>query len=132
MKVITRLEDLAPEYALPVATVGNFDGVHLGHQSLIRDLVSRAASLGGTPVVLTFHPHPLQVLAANNAPLQIQTLRQRLAVIEALGIPLTVVIPFDLELAQREARDFAHELWERLVFREIYVGPNFAFGGNTA
>ena len=117
------------EFGRPlILAAGFFDGVHLGHQSLIRDLASRAAAIGGTPVVLTFFPHPLAVLAPNNAPLQIQTLRQRLAVIEALGIPLTVVIPFSLELAQREARDFAQELWARLAFREIYVGPNFAFG----
>ncbi|HSW39432.1 MAG TPA: riboflavin biosynthesis protein RibF, partial [Acidobacteriota bacterium] len=84
---------------------------------------------GGTPVVITFHPHPLQVLAPNNAPLQIQTLRQRLALFESLGIPLTVVIPFNIALAQINAREFAlNVLWERLRPREVYVGPNFAFG----
>ncbi len=129
MKVIYRLEDLAPEYPAPVVTIGNFDGVHLGHQNLIRDLVARAEKIGGTAVVLTFHPHPLQVLAPNNAPLQIQTLNQKLAVMESLGIPLVVVIPFNMQLAQTSARDFAVKtLWERLHLREIYVGPNFAFG----
>jgi riboflavin kinase/FMN adenylyltransferase len=128
MKVISRLEELTPIYPLPIVTVGNFDGVHLGHQNLMRDLVAHAARIGGTPIVLTFHPHPLQVLAPNNAPLQIQTLEQKLAIIESLGIPLVVVIPFTMELAQMSARDFAVGLWERLCFREIYVGPNFAFG----
>jgi riboflavin kinase / FMN adenylyltransferase len=129
MKVVRRLEDLHPEYQAPVITIGNFDGVHLGHQSLIRDLVSRAASFNGTPAVLTFHPHPLQVLAPNNAPLQIQTLDQKLETIESLGIPLTVVIPFNVQLAQTSARDFAIAvLWEKLRPKEIYVGPNFAFG----
>jgi len=129
MKVVCRLEDLAPEYPAPVVTVGNFDGVHLGHQSLIRDLVARAAKIGGTPAVLTFHPHPLQVLAPNNAPLLIQTLDQRLATVESLGIPLVVILPFDLKLAQISAREFAvNTLWEKLHFKEIYVGPNFAFG----
>lgn len=129
MKTILRLEDLAPEYAYPIATIGNFDGVHLGHQDLIRDLVARAAKIGGTPVVVTFHPHPLQVLAPNNAPLQIQNLDQKLDIIASLGIPLTVVVPFDMQLAQQSARDFAVDiLWERLRIKEIYVGPNFAFG----
>lgn len=128
MKVIYRLEDLAPEYPSPIATIGNFDGVHLGHRNLIRDLVSRAEKIGGTPVVVTFHPHPLQVLAPNNAPLQIQTIEQKLSIIESLGIPLVVVIPFNMQLAQTSARNFAIEFWERLRFREIYVGPNFAFG----
>jgi len=129
MRVVYQLEDLAPEYPAPVVTIGNFDGVHLGHQNLIRDLVALAARIRGTPVVLTFHPHPLQVLAPNNAPLQIQTLDQRLATIESLGVPLVVVIPFTLQLAQMNARAFAvNALWEKLRFKEIYVGPNFAFG----
>jgi riboflavin kinase/FMN adenylyltransferase len=128
MKIIDRLEELAPIYASPVVTIGNFDGVHLGHQSLIRDLVTHAAKMGGTPVIVTFYPHPLQVLAPNNAPLQIQTLDQKLATIDSLGIPLAVVIPFNMELAQTCARDFAVGLWERLRFKEIYVGPTFAFG----
>jgi len=129
MKVIYRLEELTPDYPAPVVTIGNFDGVHLGHQNLMRDLVQRAAKIGGTPIVLTFHPHPLQVLAPNNAPLQIQTPNQKLAVLETLGIPLAVIIPFDLQLAQTSARDFAVKvLWERLHLKEIYVGPNFAFG----
>jgi riboflavin kinase / FMN adenylyltransferase len=129
MKVIRSLEALAPEYPAPVVTIGNFDGVHLGHQNLIRDLDARAAKIGGTPTVITFNPHPLQVLAPNNAPLMIQTLEQRIATIESLGIPLVVVVPFDMRLAQKDARDFTLQvLWERLQPREIYVGPNFAFG----
>jgi riboflavin kinase / FMN adenylyltransferase len=129
MKVVYRPEDLHPEYPAPIATIGNFDGVHLGHQSLIHDLVKRAALLNGTPVVLTFHPHPLQVLAPNNAPVQIQTLDQKISTIGELGIPLVVVIPFDMQLAQTSARDFAVKtLWEKLHPKEIYVGPNFAFG----
>ena len=129
MKVIYRLEELAVEYPSPILTIGNFDGVHLGHQILMSDIVARAVKIGGTPAVLTFHPHPLQVLAPNNAPLQIQTLRQKLATIESLGIRLVVVIPFDMQLAQIEARDFAIlALCEKIRPKEIYVGPNFAFG----
>ena len=128
MKVIHRLEELTPVYPSPVVTIGNFDGVHLGHRNLICDLVTRAARINGTPVVVTFNPHPLQVLAPNHAPLQIQTLDQKLATIESLGIPLIVVIPINMELAQTSARDFAVGLWERVRFKEIYVGPNFAFG----
>ena len=129
MKVVDRPEDMPPEQPSPVITIGNFDGVHLGHQNLIKDLVSRAAEIGGTPIVFTFNPHPLQVLAPNNAPLQIQTLDQKLATIESLGIPLVVLIPFDMQLAQISARDFAEKiLWEKLHPKEIYVGPNFAFG----
>jgi riboflavin kinase / FMN adenylyltransferase len=129
MKVIRSLDELAPEYPAPVVTIGNFDGVHLGHQNLMLDLGTRAAKIDGTPTVVTFDPHPLQVLAPNYAPLQIQTLDQKLAAIESLGIPLVVVVPFDMQLARTDARDFTIQvLWEKLNPREIYVGPNFAFG----
>jgi riboflavin kinase/FMN adenylyltransferase len=129
MKVVSRREELPHGCPKPVATIGNFDGVHLGHQQLMRDLVARAAEIGGTPTIVTFHPHPLQVLAPDNAPRQIQTLAQKLATLESLGIKLAVVIPFDLNLAHTSAREFATGmLWERLRLEEIYVGPNFAFG----
>ena len=129
MRIITRLEDITPEYAMPVVTMGNFDGVHLGHRELFQRVVTRAAEIGGTPMAITFHPHPLHMLAPNNAPMQIQTLSQKLAVIESLGIPIAVVIPYNEKLAGTSARDFALDvLCERLRIREIYVGPNFAFG----
>ncbi len=129
MKVLYRLEDFPPDSPRPVATIGNFDGVHLGHQQLMRDLVARAARVSGTSTVITFHPHPLQVLVPNNAPRQIQTLEQKLATIGSLGIQLVVVIPFDMDLARTSARDFATGiLCDKLHLKEIYVGPNFAFG----
>ncbi len=129
MKVVYRLEDLHAGLPHPVATIGNFDGVHLGHTQLLRDLVKRAEAVRGTPAVITFHPHPLQVLAPDNAPRQIQTLDQKLAVMEQLGVRFVAVIPFTREFARLSARDFAVRiLWETMGIQEIYVGPNFAFG----
>jgi riboflavin kinase / FMN adenylyltransferase len=129
MKVVHGLEGLPHDCPVPVGTIGNFDGVHLGHREVMRHLIERAAALDGTPTVVTFHPHPLQVIAPRNAPRQIQTLPEKLATLESLGIRLTVVIPFDLSFAQTSARDFAVEiLWKKVRLREIYVGPNFAFG----
>ncbi len=129
MLVVHRLEELPPGFPRRVATIGNFDGVHLGHQELMRYLTARSRVLSGIPTVVTFQPHPLQVLAPNNAPRQIQTLRQKLSTLQSLGIELAVVIPFDLNLARTSARDFALKiLWEGLQLQEIYVGPNFAFG----
>jgi len=129
MKVFNRLEDFSGNFPKPIATIGNFDGVHLGHQTLIRDLVGRAEKVGGTPTVITFHPHPLQVLAPNNAPRLIQTLEQKLATVERFGIQLAIVIPFTREFAQIRAHDFAvNILWNLLHLHEVYVGPNFAFG----
>lgn len=129
MKVVYRMEDLPPGLPRLVATIGNFDGVHLGHIQLLRDLVKRAAVIQGAPAVVTFHPHPLQVLAPDNAPRQIQTLDQKLAFMEKLGIMFVVVIPFTRDFARISARDFAVRIiWETLGIQEIYVGPNFAFG----
>jgi riboflavin kinase / FMN adenylyltransferase len=129
MKVLYDLQQLPADLPHRVATLGNFDGMHLGHQQLMRDLVERARQIQGTPTVITFYPHPLQVLAPNNAPRQIQTLDQKLEMMRQLGIRLAVVIPFTLELARIRARDFAVSiLSEKLRIQEIYVGPNFAFG----
>ena len=129
MNVIYRPEDLPHGCPRPVATVGNFDGIHLGHQQLIKFLVGRAREIGGTATVITFNPHPLAVLAPNNAPRQIQTLAQKLERMRVLGIRLAIVIPFSLPFAQTKAREFVTEyLWRRFQIYEIYAGPNFAFG----
>jgi riboflavin kinase/FMN adenylyltransferase len=129
MIVLRSLQDLPHGCTHPIATIGNFDGVHLGHQQLLRDLVDRAMKLNATPTVVTFHPHPLQVLAPQNAPRQIQTLDQKLEFFQCCGIKLVLVIPFSADFALTGARDFACRiLWEKMGLREIYVGPNFAFG----
>ncbi len=129
MRVVRSLAQLPHGFPRPVATIGNFDGVHLGHQQLMRDLVRRAKEVAGTATVVTFFPHPLQILARDNAPRQIQTLQQKLAILADLGIQMAIVIPFDLRLARMTAYDFASGvLWDQLRLQEIYVGPNFAFG----
>ena len=129
MKVVYGLEHLPQALPRPVLTIGNFDGVHLGHQSLMRTLVARAAATGGSSLVLTFDPHPLQVLAPENAPRQIQTLGQKLAALDVLGIDVVVVLPFTRDLAHMGAREFVTAvLCEGLRAREIHVGASFAFG----
>ena len=129
MEVLSGLERLPQSWPNPVITIGNFDGVHIGHQSLMKTLVARAAAAGSLSAVLTFEPHPLRVLAPDHAPRQIQTLRQKRASLAALGIDALVVLPFTLELAAMSARSFVEEiLLRRLRAREIHVGSSFAFG----
>jgi len=129
MIVVRGLEHMPGDWPRPVITIGNFDGVHLGHQHLMRTLVSRAREVGGVAIVVTFEPHPLQVLAPDNAPGQLQTLSQKLAALGALGIEGVVVLSFTRELARMSARDFVTSiLHERIRAREIHVGPSFAFG----
>jgi len=112
-----------------VATIGNFDGVHLGHQAILAAVVARARERGEAAVAITFDPHPLKVLHPELAPKMIQTLAQREEMIEQIGIDVLLVIPFtrDFSLTEPEAfvRDF---LLRRLAVREILLGAHFAFG----
>ena len=114
-------------------TVGNFDGVHLGHQAMLRDVVKRAGELGAPAVVVTFEPHPLKVLHPERAPRMIQTLRQREEAIEACGIDALVLVPFTRDFSLTPAEDFIRDLLvSRLAVREVHVGEHFMFGRERA
>jgi riboflavin kinase / FMN adenylyltransferase len=120
-----------------IVTVGNFDGVHLGHQKMLRDVADRARGLGVPSVVVTFDPHPLKVLRPEEAPKMIQTLRQREEAIEACGIEALLIIPFTRDFSLTPAETFVRELLlRRLAAREVHVGERFTFGhqkgGNLA
>jgi len=110
-------------------TVGNFDGVHLGHQAMLRDVAKRAGELGAPAVVVTFEPHPLKVLHPERAPRMIQTLRQREEAIEACGIDALLLVPFTRDFSLTPAEDFIRDLLvKRLAVREVHVGEHFMFG----
>jgi riboflavin kinase/FMN adenylyltransferase len=112
-----------------VLTIGNFDGVHLAHQEMLRRVVARARDLDAPAVVLTFDPHPTKVLHPQRAPKMIQTLRQREEAIADLGVDALVVVPFTKEFAALPPEEFVKELLSRrLGAREVHVGSAFAFG----
>ncbi|GAB4222452.1 MAG: bifunctional riboflavin kinase/FAD synthetase [Acidobacteriota bacterium] len=112
-----------------IATCGNFDGVHLGHQAIMRRIRERADASGGLATVITFHPHPMRVLAPDRAPRLMLTEEQKLAELERLGVDAVVILPFDREIAAMPAEEFARRvLAEELGVREIHVGPDFRFG----
>lgn len=112
-----------------VVTIGNFDGVHVGHQEMLRRVVERAREIDAPSVVLTFDPHPTRVLHPQRAPKLIQTLRQRGEAIAALGVDALVVVPFTREFASMPAEEFVRDLLGRsLGAREVHVGAAFAFG----
>jgi riboflavin kinase/FMN adenylyltransferase len=116
-----------------VLTLGVFDGLHLGHQKIMQTVVERARALGVVPTALTFDPHPRAVLHPESAPPLLQTLDQRLAALEFLGIEQTIVIPFSLEFARIEAEEFLRDvIYDRLQAREVYLGRGFAFGKDRA
>ena len=114
-----------------VLTLGVFDGLHLGHQKIMQTVVERAAEIGAVPTAITFHPHPRAVLHPESAPPLLQTLDQRLANFEVLGVEQAIVVNFDMKFASQPADDFLHEIvHDRLHAREVYLGKGFAFGKN--
>lgn len=112
-----------------VATVGNFDGVHLGHQAIIRRVVSMAAELSVSSVAVTFDPVPKKILQPQTAPPLIETLEQRLQHLESLGLDHTVVVRFDQNFASNSPEEFVTRyLIGILRVRGVVVGQNFSFG----
>ncbi|HEY6147534.1 MAG TPA: bifunctional riboflavin kinase/FAD synthetase, partial [Thermoanaerobaculia bacterium] len=112
-----------------IVTIGNFDGVHLGHRRILEAAVARARESGRPSVAITFEPHPLAVLRPDHAPRRIQTLRQKEEAIEALGIDYLLVIPFTRDFSLTEPEEFVRGfLAERLGAAELVLGQHFAFG----
>lgn len=110
-------------------SIGNFDGVHSGHRKILEDVAQRAHQSGWMSAVLTFDPHPTKVLRPEAAPLQIETLAQRLDGFSRNGIEAVLVLPFTLELAQVKARDFVQRfLVETMNAKAVLVGESFRFG----
>ena len=129
MEVVTGLEELRARHPKPVITIGNFDGVHRGHQALFAKAVERAREIGGTALAMTFEPHPMRVLRpATNIPL-ITPLEQKLKLIAGCDIDVTLCVRFDENFAKLSADDFVDKLLAaRLKAAEIVVGYDFAFG----
>ena len=118
-------------------TIGAYDGVHLGHRALLRDLCDRAAAAGLSSVVVTFDRHPAYVVRPDSAPKQLTSLEQKLELLADCGVDRTVVVPFDEERANETAEDFVKEvLVDQLSARLVVVGEDFHFGhgrkGNVA
>lgn len=123
------LNDVPPLHNGTCVTIGNFDGVHLGHQELIRRTVTAARARGLTAVLITFDPHPLAVLFGKTPPAQLTTLHERLELFKALGIDIALVLPFTKELAALSADDFCRSvLCERLHARQLFIGYDFTLG----
>ncbi|MDH3528121.1 MAG: bifunctional riboflavin kinase/FAD synthetase [Acidobacteriota bacterium] len=114
-----------------VLTLGVFDGLHLGHQKIMKTVVERGSAISAVPTAITFDPHPRAVLHPENAPPLLQTLDQRLANFEILGLEQAIVIRFDKTFASQDAELFLREIiYERLGAKEVYLGHGFAFGRN--
>ena len=112
-----------------VLAIGNFDGIHLGHQAILQEATNRAARNGAVATALTFEPPPLKILRPEAAPKRLSTNQQRLEWFRAVGVEAAVVMPFTLELSKLSPRDFVEKiLVNQLRVRALLVGENFRFG----
>ena len=116
-----------------VLTVGVFDGVHRGHQLIISTAVERAQVLGLPSVMMTFDPHPAEVLRPGSHPAELTTLRRRAELVEALGVDVFCAFPFTRAVAATAAESFVHDvLVDQLFVAEVVVGADFRFGHRGA
>ena len=126
MRVIHGMQDFGPERS--VVALGTFDGVHIGHQELIRNAVTLARSLDARCVVCTFDRHPLSVLRPDRAPKPLLTLEQNLLKFERLGADYALVKAFTPEFAAMAPEEYLRQLVTNMRVRAIVVGENYTFG----
>jgi riboflavin kinase/FMN adenylyltransferase len=127
--LITDLKGITVPFTKSVITLGNFDGLHLGHQELVRRVIGRAKELEACSIVVTFRPHPLKILAPEKCPPLISIYEEKIKLFEKLGLDVLVKIPFTLEFAKMSPEDFVTGiLCGMLGAKEIFVGFNYRFG----
>jgi riboflavin kinase / FMN adenylyltransferase len=129
MQFVRHLNESGWNLASAVLTLGNFDGLHLGHRALIEGAVADAMRLDVPSVVLTFEPHPLKVLAPERAPKLILCHKDKLRMLQSFAVSIVAVQPFDRNFANVDAEEFVrNSLIERLKAKKIWVGRDFRFG----
>ncbi len=129
MEVINGIDNIIRPFSNPVLTIGNFDGVHVGHISLFRRVKALAKGLKGESIIVTFNPHPIKVICPGNGPPLITPHEQKLQLIEEAGIDVFIVIEFTREFAKLSAHDFVQNiLHEKIGARAVVVGPDYRFG----
>jgi riboflavin kinase / FMN adenylyltransferase len=133
MEILRSIPELARLRGPLFLAIGVFDGVHLGHQAVISTSTRHAHSAGGTPVVVTFDPHPAKILRPKDAPHLLTATEHKIALIRALGVGHLLVIKFDKDFASTAPEDFVHQLAQNAnPLREICVGHEWSFGRNRA
>jgi riboflavin kinase/FMN adenylyltransferase len=129
MQIILDLKQLKRQFPYPVVTLGNYDGVHLGHQQIFQQVIDNAHHKSGTSIIFTFEPHPLHVLSPYNAPPLLNTFRRKMELFESFGIDVVVCAEFTIEFAAMPPEEFVQKiLVEKIGVKEIYVGYDYAFG----
>lgn len=133
MRVFHSLEEARGAFGPSVLTIGNFDGVHCGHESLFQEVKRKAKLLGAKASVLTFDPHPTKVVAPERSPKLLSTIAQRLVWMDACGLDQALVLPFTPQIAALQPEEFVGQiLVEALEVKAVLVGDNFRFGNRQA
>jgi riboflavin kinase/FMN adenylyltransferase len=131
MLVYRSLDQIVTPLRNPVVTIGNFDGVHLGHREIFRRLKKAAAEIGGVSVVITFNPHPLKMISAAKHVALINTLDEKINLIEASGIDVLLIINFDAAFASIQPADFVERILVKTIgLKKLIIGYDYAFGRN--
>ncbi len=129
MIIIEHTEDIEKPFHKAVVTIGNFDGVHIGHQSLFHQVIQTAEAIGGTSIAITFEPHPLRVLTNDQQPPLITLYEQKKELIAATDLDALICMPFTPDFAAMSARAFIEDLLVgRIGMRAIIVGRDYTFG----
>jgi riboflavin kinase/FMN adenylyltransferase len=129
VQIVRGLDRLRQEYPYPVVTLGNYDGVHLGHQSIFKLTIERARRHSGTAVIFTFDPHPLMLLSPSTCPPLLNTFRRKMELFESYGIDVVICAQFTREFAAIPPDDFVKDiLVDKIGVKEIIVGYDYAFG----
>lgn len=132
MEIIRDLNEIKQPFKNAVVTIGNFDGVHKGHQSLLARIIEKADLINGTSVAITFEPHPLKVLGFKTPPL-ITRIDQKIELIEKSCIDVLLCLPFDNSFAEISAQDFVQDLLvNKIGMKAIIIGADYSFGKNRA
>src|ERR1700728_2551820 len=133
MRIFRFAAEVPANFGPSIVTIGNFDGVHVGHRQIMRRVVALAREKDCTPTVLTFDPHPARVLAPDRAPKLLMTVDQRLRNLEGEGIEAVFLIPFSIEFAKLTPEEFVEQVLVRtLKASVVLVGEDFRFGYKQA
>ena len=131
MKIFDHLDKIHEPFKSAVITIGNFDGVHIGHQALFHEVIEKAEAIDGTSIAMTFEPHPIRVLKQNGHPPLITLYEQKAELIERTGIDVLICVPFTKAFASLSADQFIKDLLvKRIGMKAIVVGEDYSFGKN--
>ncbi|RKY94214.1 MAG: riboflavin biosynthesis protein RibF [Candidatus Hydrothermota bacterium] len=131
MKIINGIENITQRFKNPVVTLGNFDGIHIGHQRIFNRVIEKAKEIDGTSIVFTFEPHPSKVLSPSKKIRLITPYSKKMLLLERLGIDVTINAHFDKKFAEIDAESFVKDiLVNKISPKYVIIGYNFCFGKN--